>query len=89
MSDESQADAPSEFQLAVCQVAYQYMAAAGGDLSKLATYAKMQVVCGEALRSVVVRSQLLSKSPTMTDWSQADLLEVIATADKKDEEQGV
>lgn len=79
---------PNEFHLMICQIVYKYMETCGGDIERLANLAKGQVVCAEALRSIVTRSQLLGKSPTMADWSQADILDVIARADKVDEAKG-
>lgn len=88
MNDEQKPDPPTEFELAVVQVCYKYMQHAAGNEVALATYAKMQVVAGETLRSVLARSPILFKSVTMDDWNQEDMLDLARRANKADEAKG-
>ena len=74
--------APTEFQLAVCQMLIKFASAAEGDPGRLAAMARAQVVAGQAARSLITRSQLLNKR--WDAWTQAELLELVRTAENND-----
>jgi len=73
---------PTEFQGAVVQMVMKFATASEGDPERLASMARAQVVCGEALRSLITRSQLLNKR--WDAWSYADLLDLVQHAEARD-----
>ena len=82
LEDAGDPGAPSEFQLACVQMVITFATRCEGDPTRLAAVAKANVVTAEACRSLILRSQILGKR--WDAWTQAELLDLVRTADAND-----
>jgi len=60
----------------------KFATASEGDPERLAGMARAQVICGEACRSLIARSQLLNKR--WDKWSYAEILDLVQRAEADD-----
>jgi hypothetical protein len=74
--------AGTEFQLAVVQMLITFASNAAGDTARLAALARAQVVCGEAARSLITRSEILGKR--WDAWTHGELLDLVKRAEAVD-----